>query len=446
MDLRIVNAKLVLDDAVVEGEIGIDHGKIVSVSDTARSADETVDARGLHVLPGVIDSHVHFNDPGRDQWEGIATGSRALAAGGGTVFIDMPLNASPPTLDGESFDAKIAAAKKSSVTDFALWGGLTPINLDHMDELAQRGVVGFKAFMSASGIEDFPRSDDATLEKGMRIAAKLGLLVAVHAEDEAMVSALGQRAIAAGQTSIKDYLASRPVEAEIKAIETACDLAQSTGCSLHIVHVSSGAGIAKVLEKHKAGIDVTCETCPHYLLLTEDDLYRIGAAAKCAPPLRTEQERNSLWQHLRKGHIDFIASDHSPSPMSMKQSPDFFKIWGGIAGVQSMLSAMLVEGHLHRGLPLPDIPRLLSTNVARRFRLPNKGKIAVGYDADLVLVDLASNKKLEASHLHYRHAISPYLGLPIHGFIQQAFLRGQSIYLNGSFSKPHGRLIRPFKA
>ncbi|HEY1685129.1 MAG TPA: allantoinase AllB [Tepidisphaeraceae bacterium] len=445
MDLKIVNAKLVLDGSVVDGEIGIDGGKIVAVGQVKGTFDKTLDAGGVQVLPGVIDSHVHFNDPGRDSWEGIATGSRALAAGGGTVFIDMPLNASPPTLDAKSFDAKVVAAQKSSLTDFALWGGLTPINLDQMEELAQRGVIGFKAFMSGSGIDDFPRSDEAILEKGMRIAAKLGLLVAVHAEDEAMVSALGQRAISAGQTAIKDYLASRPIEAEVKAITTACDLAHSTGCSLHIVHVSSGQGIATVLEKRKAGIDVTCETCPHYLVLTEDDLLRIGAAAKCAPPLRSDKERNSLWQHLQEGHIDFIASDHSPSPISMKESQNFFNIWGGIAGVQSMLSNMLVEGHLQRNLSLSSIAKLLSSNVARRFRIPGKGKIAIGFDADLVFIDLKSNKNLESSHLHYRHAISPYLGLLIHGLINRTLLRGQTIYHDGIFFESQGRLITPTK-
>jgi allantoinase len=443
MELKIVNAKCVLDNEIHAGDIGIEKGKIVAIGTAAGLAKQTIDAAGLHVLPGVIDSHVHFNDPGRDDWEGIATGSRALAAGGGTMFIDMPLNASPPTLDGPSFDAKLAAAKRTSLTDFALWGGLTPLNLDHMEELAQRGVIGFKAFMSGSGIEDFPRSDDVTLKKGMQIAARLGFLVAVHAEDEDMVADLGQRAIQNGQTAIKDYLASRPVEAEVRAIERACDLAAETGCSLHIVHVSSGRGIATILEKRKSGIDVTCETCPHYLVLTEDDLHRIGAAAKCAPPLRNKSEQESLWQHLLAGDIDFLASDHSPAPMSMKQSPDFFKIWGGIGGVQSMLPALLVEGHLQRGLTLPNIGQMLSTHVAKRFHLPSKGKIAVGYDADLVFIDLAPGKKLEAEHLHYRHRISPYLGMPVHGLVKRTLLRGQTIYHHGTFSSVSPRLIKP---
>jgi allantoinase len=443
MDLKIVNAKVVLDDEVRSCDIGVDCGKIVFIGEAIPAAQQTLDARGQHILPGGIDAHVHFNDPGRSEWEGIETGSRALAAGGGTLFIDMPLNASPPTLDAASFEAKLAAAQKSSITDFAFWGGLTPINLDHMEELAVRGVIGFKAFMSGSGIEDFPRSDDATLKKGMQIAARLGLLVAVHAEDEDMVADLGQRAIQNGQTTIKDYLASRPVEAEVRAIERACDLAGETGCSLHIVHISSGRGIATVLEKQKAGINVTCETCPHYLVLTEDDLHRIGAAAKCAPPLRNKSEQESLWQHLLAGDIDFLGSDHSPAPMSMKESPNFFKIWGGIAGVQSMLPTMLVEGYLQHGLTLPRIGQLLSTHVAQRFRLPTKGKIAAGCDADLVFIDLAAGKKLEADHLHYRHRISPYLGMPVHGLVKRTLLRGKTIYHDGAFSAASPRLIKP---
>jgi allantoinase len=443
MDLRIVNARIVLDDEIRQGEIGIDGGKIAAISDFVGSAKQTLDAASQFILPGVIDSHVHFNDPGRSDWEGIETGSRALAAGGGTMFIDMPLNSSPPTLDATSFAAKLAVAERASLTDFAFWGGLTPINLDRMEELARRGIVGFKAFMSSSGIDDFPRSDEATLEQGMGIAAKLNLLVAVHAEDEAMVAKLARQAIAQGKTGIRDYLASRPVEAELRAIERACDLAGETKCSLHIVHVSSGSGVAMVLEKQKTGIDVTCETCPHYLLFTEDDLERIGAAAKCAPPLRHKSEQESLWMHLLAGHIDYVASDHSPSPMSMKQSPDFFKVWGGIAGVQSMLSAILAERHLHRSLSLPRIAQLLSAHVARRFRIASKGRLAPGYDADLAFVDPAGGQPLAEENLFYRHKISPYLGLPIHGLVRRTMLRGETIYCDGKFFPHRGRLMTP---
>ncbi|HEX8913578.1 MAG TPA: amidohydrolase family protein, partial [Humisphaera sp.] len=239
-DLLIRNGQVVTPDGVCQLDVAVDGGRIVEVAeDLAGPAKEEVDASGLHVFPGLIDAHVHFNEPGRTDWEGFDTGSAALAAGGGTCFFEMPLNAHPPTLDGASFDLKLAAALRNSRTDFALWGGLTPANLDKLEELADRGVVGFKAFMSNSGIDDFGRADDLTLYRGMQIAAKLGLPVAVHAESEELTSRLTAEARAAGRTSVRDYLDSRPIIAEVDAIRRAIAFAQDTGCSLHIVHVSS---------------------------------------------------------------------------------------------------------------------------------------------------------------------------------------------------------------
>ncbi len=322
-------------------EIGIADGKMISF--TGGSAREEINATGLHVFPGVIDSHVHFNEPGRTDWEGIETGSRALAAGGGTLFFDMPLNAHPPTCDAASFDLKLAAAEKKSLTDFAFWGGLVPDNLDKMEELAERGVVGFKAFMSNSGIEDFSCVDSETLREGMKRAAKLKLPVAVHAESETLTSKLARESITAGKTSIRDYLDSRPVAAELDAIRQAIDLAGETDCALHVVHVSSGEGVALIAAANKSGVAATCETCPHYLVLTENDVERLGAVAKCAPPLRPANIQNDLWQHLLAGDITTIGSDHSPSPPELKTAPNFFKVWGGISGVQHTLPLLLTE-------------------------------------------------------------------------------------------------------
>src|SRR6478752_2094810 len=228
-------------------DIGIADGRIAAIGpDLEGSAREEIDCDGLHIFPGVIDAHVHFNEPGRTEWEGFATGSRALAAGGATACIEMPLNAHPPTLDAVSFDLKRAAAEASSVVDFALWGGLVPGNIEQMDELAERGVVGFKAFMSASGIDDFSASDDLTLYEGMARAARLDRIVAVHAENDTITRALAERAIAAGRTGVRDYLASRPIIAELEAISRAILFAQETGCALHIVHVSTGRGVRLV--------------------------------------------------------------------------------------------------------------------------------------------------------------------------------------------------------
>ncbi|HEX5500296.1 MAG TPA: amidohydrolase family protein, partial [Thermomicrobiales bacterium] len=237
-DLIIRAGQVVSDDGVRRCDVGVSDGKIVAVApEVAGPTRETIDAAGLHLFPGVVDPHVHFNEPGRTEWEGWATGSAALATGGSTVAIDMPLNSSPPTLDGPSFDAKRAAAEASSCVDFALWGGLTPDNRDRLEELAARGVVGFKAFMANSGIDDFHAADDLTLYEGMRTAARLGLPVAVHAESDAITSRLGARAIAAGRTGVRDYLATRPAIAEIEAVGRALLLAEETGCVLHVVHV-----------------------------------------------------------------------------------------------------------------------------------------------------------------------------------------------------------------
>src|SRR5215208_2629532 len=246
LDLLVRGGTVVTPYEISIADVGVSHGQIIEVSaEIGGTAREEIDARGLHVLPGVVDVHVHFNEPGRADWEGWATGSAACAVGGTTTAAEMPLNAHPPTLDGPSFDAKENAAGTSSRVDFALWGGLTPVNLELMEELAERGVIGFKAFMSSSGIDDFPAADDATLFKGMQRAASLGLPVAVHAENDALTSALAARAIAAGQIGARDYLASRPVIAEVEAIARAILFAEETGCALHVVHVSTGRGIAE---------------------------------------------------------------------------------------------------------------------------------------------------------------------------------------------------------
>src|SRR3954463_12959948 len=263
-----------------------------------------LDARGLVALPGVVDAHVHLNDPGRAHWEGFATGTAALAAGGTTCAIDMPLNAIPPTLDAASFAAKAAAARGAARVDVALWGGLVPGGVERLDELAGAGVVGFKAFMSASGVEEFAAADDLTLLEGMARAARLGLPVAVHAESDVLTSRLAARAVAAGRTTMRDYLASRPVVAELEAIGRAIAFAHETGCALHVVHVSSGRGVALVAWARERGVDVSCESCPHYLILAEGAGEALGALAKGAPPLRDATARHGLWDGLRAGALE----------------------------------------------------------------------------------------------------------------------------------------------
>jgi allantoinase len=446
LDLLIHGGTLVTANQVTEADIAITGGEICGLgTGLAGKPRRTIDATGLHIFPGIIDSHVHFNDPGRAHWEGIASGSRALAAGGGTMFFDMPLNSHPPTLDAASFDLKHAAAQGTSFVDFALWGGLVPGNLDHLEELSQRGVVGFKAFMSNSGIEDFPCADERTLREGMRKAASLKRIVAVHAESETITRALTERNLAAGKTSVRDYLDSRPIEAELEAIKHALETAGETGCPLHIVHVSCGAGLALISSARKLGVNVTCETCPHYLILTEEDMVDLGAVAKCAPPLRPKPAQDALWEYLQSEEIFTIGSDHSPAPPDMKTDSNFFKVWGGISSVQHTLPLLITEGHLKRGLALPLLAKALSFNPAARFRLPaGKGVIDIGAEANLALVDLKAAPVVRSSDLLYRHPQSPYLGRALTGRVVQTILRGQTIFNEGAMvSPPIGKLVKP---
>jgi allantoinase len=444
-DLIVRGGTLVLRGGPQAGDLAIADGRIAALgAGLEGGAAEEIDAAGLHVFPGVIDAHLHFNEPGRTEWEGFATGTRALAAGGTTAYFDMPLNAHPPTVDAASFDLKCAAAQTSSLVDFGLWGGIVPGNLDQLDELAARGVVGYKAFMANSGIEDFAASDDLTLYEGMARAARLGRIVAVHAENDAITSGLAQRAKAEGRTDVRDFLASRPVVAELEAISRAILFAQETGCPLHIVHVSTGHGVALVAEARARGVDVTCETCPHYLVLTEEDVERLGAVAKCAPPLRPAAEREALWQHIADGTLPFVASDHSPAPASMKTGADFFAIWGGISGCQTLLALLLTEGWERRTLTLEAVAALTAGNVAARFGLPDKGRLTVGADADLALVDQSSSAELRAEDLQYRHRHSPFVGMRLRGRVTRTLVRGQTVFLDGEIvGTPRGRLLRP---
>lgn len=447
-DLVIRGATLVRPSDLALADLAVADGRIVAIGpELEGSAAVEIDATGMHMFPGVIDAHVHFNEPGRADWEGFATGTQALAAGGTTSFFDMPLNAHPPTVDADSFDLKLAAAQASAVVDFGLWGGLVPGNVERLAELAERGVVGFKAFMSNSGIDDFSAVDDLTLYEGMARAAQLGCLVALHAENDQITGGLARRALAEGRTGIRDYLSSRPAIAELEAIERAIVLAEETSCALHIVHVSTGRGVALVAAARARGVDVSCETCPHYLALTGDDVEHLGAVAKCAPPLRSAEEQAALWQSIFDGTLPMVASDHSPAPASLKTDANFFKVWGGISGCQSLLAVLLTDGYHARQLPLTTIAAITAEYVARRFKIPGKGALAIGADADLALVDLADRSILESSDLLYRHRHSPYLGKTLHGRVVRTLVRGTTVFMNGKVDPaPIGRLLTPRRA
>ena len=434
---------VVTPEGVIAADVAVEDGRITEIAPSLaghaeRGAGPEIDARGLTVLPGVIDVHVHFNEPGRTAWEGAATGSRALAAGGGTMFFDMPLNSSPCTIGPKEFDEKRAALEASSITDFALWGGLVPGNRDMLKPLAERGVIGFKAFMTDSGLPEFPRADDLTLYEGMREAARLGLPVAVHAESDELVQALTRRAFEAGRHGVRNYLDSRPVLAEVAAIQRAALLAGEAGAKLHIVHISSGRGVAAALEARARGVDVSIETCAHYLYFTEEDMLRLGAVAKCAPPLRQAAERKTLRQSVLRGDVDIVGSDHSPALLAMKQDENFFRVWGGIAGVQSTLAVLLELA------PVERIAALTAANPARRFGLPRKGSLAVGNDADFTLVDTAAEFTVTRESLFQKHGLSPYLGATFRGVVRRTVARGETVFVDGKIIEaPKGRLIKP---
>lgn len=433
----IRNALVVMPDGARKADVLTEGESIAAIEphiDPRGAVD--VDASGLVLFPGLVDAHVHFNDPGREDWEGMETGSMALAAGGGTCFIDMPLNSDPPVLDRETFRAKRAKGEMVSRLDFALWGGLTPDSLGHLEAMAEEGAVGFKAFMCPSGIGEFAAADPRTLKAGMKGAAALNLVVAVHAEDPEFLAHHNQMHPPARPGTMRDWALSRPPEAESRAIAMAVEIAGETECRLHIVHVSSPEGLEAALNGRTAGVDVTVETCPHYLLIHDEDAERIGIPAKCAPPIRDRTRVQALWRALAEGTIDTLGSDHSPAPPSMKEGLDVFEAWGGIAGCQ-------------HGWPLlldPDLPSLpwerwadvWAGKPASRFGLGSrKGAIAPGFDADFCLMAPGS-ATIRAEDLLYRHPVSPYVGKSLAWIVRQTWSRGRPV---GPLSR--GRFLRP---
>lgn len=442
-DLVVRAGQVVTRDGVAPADVGISDGAIAAIGPELPAGAEEVAAGGLHVFPGGVDPHVHFDEPGRTHWEGVDTGSRSLLAGGLTTFVDMPLNNIPVTVDGPSLTEKLEAIRPKSHTDFALWGGLVSGNVDRLAEQHALGACGFKAFMCYSAIDEFPQVDDLSLFEGMQTIADLDSILLLHAENADIVGGLGARAKAEGLTDPRHFMASRPPISELEAVSRAVLFAEETGCATHLVHLSVARAVVLVAEAQARGVSVSCETCPHYLLYSEEDMERIGLPLKTAPPVRAAGESDRLWALIGDRTLRMVTSDHSPGHPDVKQA-GFWDSWGGASGAQSTLQLLLEEGHANRGLPLQMIAELTGGSAARRFCLSGKGEIAVGNDADLALVDLAWRGEVRLEDLHYQHRYSCYAGLPIRGRVERTLLRGQVVYDNGAFAPtPQGRFLTP---
>jgi allantoinase len=434
-DLYLKNAQIATEEGVFEGGVLIEGEKIAQIveGDVSVEAAQVVDLGGKTLLPGVVDDHVHFNEPGREHWEGYQTGSMAAAAGGVTTILEMPLNATPPTIKRDLLNKKRQVVENKTIVDYGNWGGLVDDNLEDLPGLHDGGVIGLKAFMSNSGV-DFERVDDDVLYAGLKCVGELGNLIGVHAENEYVTRYLGQQLRDAGRTDRSAWYESRPPESELEAIQRAIYWTGHAKGNLHIVHITIPDGIQAVADAKSRGLNVTSETCPHYLFFDHADYERIGPAAKCAPPIRSRDTVEEMWDCVLAGRVDTIASDHSPCPWEDKAPgmQDIWKAWGGISGVQSMLPALLTEGVHKRGLSLPDLVRMISANPARIFGLyPQKGALQAGSDADMTVVDLETEWALSAEDLLYKNKHSAYIGYTFKGKVEQTYVRGQPVYQHG---------------
>jgi allantoinase len=446
-DTAIVGGLVATHTGVFPATLVISGGRIAEIlgSGERPSAGEVIDATGRIVMPGGIDPHVHFNEPGREHWEGFQTGTASAAAGGVTTVIEMPLNANPPTTDAHAFALKLDAIRPKALVDYALWGGLVTDNVQALEGLERSGAIAYKAFMIETQTE-FTRADDGVLWEGMQRIASWGSLLGVHAENNDLSVRLRDRLQRAGRRDMRAWCESRPPEVELEAIQRALLFARGTGCRLHIVHLSTPEGGSLVAAARKAGQRVTVETCPQYLLLDEEAFDRLGPVAKCAPPLRPRQSLDGLWRQVLDGTIDCLSSDHAPCPPEEKErgADDVWQAWGGINGVQTLVPLLVSEGVHRRGLSLERLVSLTSTNAAKIFGLyPRKGSLLPGADADVVILDPRREWTVTTDWLRYRHRFTPWLGWRITGWVERVLVRGRPVVENGNIVGlyGHGQLV-----
>jgi allantoinase len=407
--------------AVADGRIAAVLPHDAEVPAGARLEDLGDDA----LLPGLIDTHVHVNDPGRAEWEGFRTATRAAAAGGITTLIDMPLNSLPPTTTVEHLRTKQRVAGPKVQVDTGFWGGAIPGNVAHLRPLHEAGVFGFKCFLSPSGVEEFPELDPAQLEAAMAEIASFGGLLIVHAEDPERLAAAPQR----HSPHYTDFLASRPRDAENDAIARLVDLARRLDARVHVLHLSSSDALPLIADARREGVRITAETCPHFLTLTAEDVPDGATEFKCCPPIRERANQDALWQALADGTLDCVVSDHSPCTADLKTG-DFMDAWGGISSLQLGLSAVWTAAR-ERGHTLEDVAEWMSAGPARLAGLDHKGALAPGRDADFAVLAPEETFTVDPAHLHHRNRVTAYAGRTLHGVVRASWLRGERLTDHG---------------
>lgn len=433
---------------LIPASILVNAGRIAAVTafEEIPSDCKIVEAdEGSIVMPGLVDSHVHVNEPGRTEWEGFATATRAAAAGGVTTVVDMPLNCIPATTTLDAFKTKLAAARGKLMVDTAFWGGVVPGNTAELAALWDAGVIGFKCFLVHSGVDEFPNVTESDLRTAMPELARLGAMLIVHAElpgpiDSACCQAPGD----AADRSYETFLHSRPRAAENEAVELMIRLSRDTGCRIHIVHHSSADALDSLRAAKAAGVQLTVETCPHYLHLAAENIPEGATEFKCCPPIRERANREQLWEALRDGTIDMVVSDHSPCPpdMKLRDQGDFMKAWGGISSLQLRLPLMWTEANA-RGFTVNQLAEWLCAAPARQVGLaPAKGSISVGGDADIVIWNPEREFLVTPEVIHHRYKLTPYAGETLRGVVEKTFLRGQMVYDGGEFAcDPSGEVL-----
>jgi allantoinase len=406
-------------------DIGVRDGVIAAISASQLEGDRVVVLADDEVLlPGIVDTHVHVNEPGRTEWEGFASATRAAAAGGVTTIIDMPLNSIPATTTVEALETKRAVAAEKAVVDVGFWGGAVPENLGTLQQLHDAGVFGFKAFLAPSGVDEFGHLDADQLEAALEEIAGFGGLLIVHAEDPGVLDASANE----GGTDYHRFVESRPGSAETTAIERVIAGVRRTGARAHILHLSSVESLPALRAARAEGLPITVETCPHYLTISEEQIADGATQFKCCPPIRDDANRDALWQALVDGDIDIVVTDHSPSTAELKYAHggDFALAWGGIAGLQLGLSAVWTEA-ARRDIPLERVLDWMSGGTARFARLPRKGRIAVGADADLVAFAPDATFTVHAEELLHKNPVSAFDGRELRGVVRQTWLSGESV-------------------